>query len=60
MKIEYSILWLDDKKSDIIDDNYAEDIVSFITELGFEPIVNIVSNEEEFFKSLRACLNFIQ
>lgn len=53
MKIEYSILWLDDKKSDIIDDNYAEDIVSFITDLGFEPTVNIVSNEEEFFK----CLN---
>lgn len=59
MKIEYSILWLDDKKSDIIDDNYAEDIVNFITELGFEPIVNIVSNEEEFFKSLNDSYDLI-
>lgn len=59
MKIEYSILWLDDKKSDIIDDNYAEDIVSFITELGFEPIVHIVSNEEEFFKSLNDSYDLI-
>ncbi|WP_312174208.1 hypothetical protein [Chryseobacterium sp.] len=59
MKIEYSILWLDDKKSDIIDDNYAEDIVTFITELGFEPIMNIVSNEEEFFKSLNDSYDLI-
>lgn len=59
MKIEYSILWLDDKKSDIIDDNHAEDIVSFISELGFEPIVNIVSNEEEFFKSLNDSYDLI-
>lgn len=59
MKIEYSILWLDDKKSDIIDDNYAEDIVNFIAELGFEPIVNIVSNEEEFFKNLNDSYDLI-
>lgn len=57
--MQYSILWLDDKKSDIINDNYAEDIVSFITELGFEPIVNIVSNEEEFFKSLNDSYDLI-
>lgn len=59
MKIEYSILWLDDKKSDIIDDNYADDVVNYISELGFEPIVNIVSNEEEFFKNLNASYDLI-
>src|SRR5690606_18490997 len=59
MKIEYSILWLDDKKSDIIDDNYAEDLQNFIANEGFEPTINLVSNEEEFFKNLNDSYDLI-
>lgn len=59
MKIEYSILWLDDKKSDIIDDNYAEELQNFIENEGFEPNINLVSNEEEFFKNLNDSYDLI-
>ncbi len=59
MKIEYSILWLDDKKSDIIEDNYAEELQNFITNEGFEPNINLVSNEEEFFKHLNDSYDLI-
>lgn len=59
MKIEYSILWLDDKKSDIIDDNYAEELQDFIANEGFEPNINLVSNEEEFFKNLNDSYDLI-
>ncbi|MFC0345534.1 response regulator [Epilithonimonas hispanica] len=59
MKIEYSILWLDDKKSDIIDDNYAEELQNFIVNEGFEPNINLVSNEEEFFKHLNDSYDLI-
>ncbi len=59
MKIEYSILWLDDKKSDIIEDNYAEELQNFIENEGFEPNINLVSNEEEFFKNLNDSYDLI-
>lgn len=59
MKIEYSILWLDDKKSDIIEDNYAEELQNFIANEGFEPVINLVSNEEEFFKYLNDSYDLI-
>ena len=57
MKIDYNILWLDDKKSDIIEDNYAEELQNFIENEGFEPNINLVSNEEEFFKNLILKIN---
>ncbi len=59
MKIEYSILWLDDKKSDIIDDNFAEELQNYIANEGFEPNINLVSNEEEFFKNLNDSYDLI-
>ncbi|KFC19314.1 hypothetical protein [Chryseobacterium sp. FH1] len=59
MKINYSILWLDDKKSDIIEDNYAEELQDFIFNEGFEPTINLVSNEEEFFKNLNDSYDLI-
>lgn len=59
MKIEYNILWLDDKKTDIIEDNHAEDIVEFISDQGFEPNINLVSNEDEFFKNLNDSYDLI-
>lgn len=59
MKIEYSILWLDDKMSDIIEDNYVDEIIEFISEQGFEPNISIVSNEDDFFEHLNDSYDLI-
>lgn len=52
-------MWLDDKKSDIIDDNYAEELQYFIKNEGFEPSIILVSAEEEFFKHLNDSYDLI-
>lgn len=52
MRIEYKILWLDDKAKAIRDDNYIEDIENYLKELYFEPQIILTKNEEEFFEEL--------
>ncbi|MBN8705276.1 MAG: response regulator [Bacteroidetes bacterium] len=52
MKINYKILWLDDKMDEILTDAYPEEIYSFLREQGFEPEIVPVKNEIDFFKQL--------
>ena len=52
MKIDYNILWLDDKAKTIKDDNYIEEIEYHLKELYFNPKITLTKNEEEFFENL--------
>lgn len=52
MKLDYKILWLDDKMDDILKDQYDKDIENHLFELGFNPIIIAVKNEIDFFKNL--------
>jgi len=52
MKLDYKILWLDDKMDEIISDDYPKDINAFIIEQGFEPVLITVKNEKDFFEKL--------
>lgn len=52
MKINYKILWLDDKAKTIIDDGYDTEIVNYLKELHFEPFITLAKNETEFFENL--------
>lgn len=52
MKLEYKILWLDDKMDVIIDGQYDAEIKKHLFELGFNPIIITVKDEKEFFKNL--------
>ena len=52
MKLDYKILWLDDKMDVIIDGQYDSEIKKHLFEQGFNPIVITVKDEKEFFKNL--------
>jgi hypothetical protein len=52
MKLDYKILWLDDKMDDILKDQYNKDIENHLFELGFNPIIITVKDEIDFFKYL--------
>ncbi len=53
MKLDYKILWLDDKIEELfVEDQYIEEIDAFLKDEGFNPIIITVSKEEEFFKEL--------
>jgi hypothetical protein len=52
MKLDYKILWLDDKMDVIIDGQYDSEIKKHLFEQGFNPIVITVKNEKEFFSNL--------
>ena len=52
MKIDYNILWLDDKAKTIKDDNYIEEIEYLLKEFYFNPKITLTKNEEEFFENL--------
>ena len=52
MKIEYKILWLDDKIQNFIDDELLDDIESFLIENGFKPAIDTTANIEDFFEKL--------
>ncbi|HUN17155.1 MAG TPA: hypothetical protein PK622_10095 [Saprospiraceae bacterium] len=52
MKLDYKILWLDDKMDDILRDQYDDEIKYHLIEQGFEPIIITVKNEIDFFKNL--------
>lgn len=52
MKLDYKILWLDDKMDVIIDGQYNTEIENHLIEQGFNPIVTTVKDESEFFSNL--------
>ena len=52
MKLDYKILWLDDKMDVILDGEYDREIKSFLYNEGFNPIIITVKNEKEFFNNL--------
>lgn len=52
MKLDYKILWLDDKMDVIIDGQYDSEIKQHLFEQGFNPVVVTVKDEKEFFKYL--------
>lgn len=52
MKLNYKILWLDDRMQTIVDDGYIEELNEFIIELGFQSEIITVNNESDFFEKL--------
>lgn len=52
MKLDYKILWLDDKMDVILDGQYDVDVRNFLIEEGFNPIIITVKNEDDFFRNL--------
>ncbi|MCZ8089820.1 hypothetical protein [Flavobacterium sp.] len=52
MKLDYKILWLDDKMDVILDGEYDKEIKNFLFEEGFNPIITTTKNEKEFFSHL--------
>lgn len=59
MKIDYSILWLDDKMDEILIDEYPKGIYSFLDEHGFETKIVTVKNEKDFFDNLNDSFDLI-
>lgn len=52
MKLEYKILWLDDKMDEIIQDDYPREIKKYLESNGFIPKIIIVKNEKDFLDQL--------
>ncbi|CAA0163034.1 response regulator [Tenacibaculum maritimum] len=52
MKLEYKILWLDDKIDEFIEDEAIIDIEKHLRINGFIPKVNTVNNSKDFFSKL--------
>lgn len=52
MKIEYKILWLDDKIQDFIDDNLVKEIEDHLIAEGFKPIIDTTPKVDEFLSKL--------
>lgn len=52
MKLNYSILWLDDKIEEFTDDGWIEEINQHLTEEGFEPKVIPMTRYDDFIGRL--------
>lgn len=52
MKLEYKILWLDDKIDEFIEDRHIDKIKKFLDEEGFEAQIITVKYVPDFFKEL--------
>ncbi len=52
MKIEYKILWLDDKASEIHGDEWDRTVENYLSDLGFQPFIELCSKKEDFFTKL--------
>lgn len=59
MKLDYKILWLDDKMDEILADNYMNEIYEHLNNLGFEPSIVTTKNEKEFFNKLNDSYDLI-
>jgi CheY-like chemotaxis protein len=47
MRLQYRLLWIDDKIDDYVRDGDVGEIASFISELGFEPQIHICRSSSE-------------
>jgi hypothetical protein len=47
MKLEYKILWLDDEIQAFIDDEYIEELESYISSKGFIPNIQTVKKASD-------------
>lgn len=52
MKLDYKILWLDDKINEFIEDEYDNELRVYLSKQGFNPIILTVFNEDDFFINL--------
>jgi CheY-like chemotaxis protein len=52
MKLEYKILWLDDKIDDFIDDGYIEEIEEHLIDEEFNPFIDKTNNQQDFYTYL--------
>jgi CheY-like chemotaxis protein len=59
MKLEYKILWLDDKIKDFIEDGFIEEVEEHLLDNNFIPIIIPVSKTEDFFRELDSSFDLI-
>lgn len=59
MKIEYKILWLDDKIKDFIEDELVLEIEKHLKSEGFNPVIITCSKVEDFFDKLNNSFDLI-
>jgi CheY-like chemotaxis protein len=52
MKLDYKILWLDDKIKDFVDDEYLEEIVQYLKAEEFNPVIKTTDKQDEFYEYL--------
>lgn len=52
MQIEYKILWLDDQIDSFIDDEYVEEVKTYLENEGFEATIDTTNNATDFFSKL--------
>ncbi|HIP34015.1 MAG TPA: response regulator [Bacteroidia bacterium] len=52
MKLDYRILWLDDKINDFIDDEHVDDIKKHLKDEEFNPIIDVTDKQDEFYNYL--------
>lgn len=59
MKIDYKILWIDDLIEVFKEDRYIHEIDLFLKNYGLNPIIDYVSNKEQFIKKLNDTYDLI-
>ena len=52
MKLEYKILWLDDEIQAFIDDEYLEELETYISSKGFIPNIQTANKASELYKRI--------
>ena len=52
MKLDYKILWLDDKIEDFKDDEYIDEVVEHLKNEEFNPIIHETNDQSQFFDYL--------
>lgn len=52
MKLEYKILWLDDKMNDILSDEYDKELKKHLEDKYFIAVIDTTKNENDFFAKL--------
>lgn len=53
MKLDYKILWLDDKIQDFKDDEYIDEVIEHLKNEEFNPIIHETNDQSEFFNYLK-------
>jgi len=59
MKLEYKILWLDDKIKDFIEDGFIEEVEQHLINNNFIPTITPVSKTSDFFNELDSSFDLI-